>query len=86
MAEANQTWIVGTAGDCDVRVNDEYASSRHARVTRRGDGTFWIEDLGSTNGTHITRRGAHYRVGPPMRVLPGDTITIGRSTIPWSPP
>ena len=81
----DRTWIVGSAPDCDVRVDDQYASSRHARVTLRADGTYWIEDLGSTNGTRVTRAGGVLRVTVPMRVLPGDTITIGRSPITWRP-
>lgn len=80
------TWIIGTAADCDVRVDDEYASPHHARMVRRTTGRYWIEDLGSTNGTQIIRDGQRLRVKTPTLVLPGDTIAIGRSEIPWRPP
>jgi len=80
-----QAWVIGTADDCDVRVADEYVSSQHARVIRRADGTFWVEDLGSTNGTHIRREGGTKdHVTVPTQIRPGDTLIVGRSSIPWA--
>lgn len=44
--------LLGRAPECQVRVNDPFASARHARLVPRGDGV-WLEDLGSTNGTFL---------------------------------
>ena len=39
-------------GDVEIRLDDPFASSRHARISREGH-VFVIEDLGSTNGTYL---------------------------------
>lgn len=39
-------------GDVEIQLNDQFASSRHARITRQGRAVV-IEDLGSTNGTYL---------------------------------
>lgn len=77
--------VFGTADACDIRVSDPYASPRHCRAWRDADG-YWIEDLGSTNGTWIQRGGVGpaERVYGSTRVRPGDTIRIGRTALPWS--
>ena len=43
---------LGRAAGCGVRVEDSYTSNLHARLFRR-NGTLWVEDLGSTNGTWV---------------------------------
>lgn len=55
-------WTVGKAADCAVRVDDPYVSYHHARVHQDDDGTVWVEDLGSTNGTWVRLPG--YPTGP----------------------
>jgi two-component system cell cycle response regulator len=46
--------IIGRAGSSDVVVEDPGVSERHARVARTSDGGgFYVEDLGSTNGTFV---------------------------------
>ncbi len=67
---------VGRAASCDVVVNDTYVSNVHARIFRR-DGTYWIEDLGSTNGTYMNRA----KVAVPTVVGPGDEIRLGKATL-----
>lgn len=85
-ADSAAAVILGTAADCDIRVNDPYASPHHARITSSG-GRPRIEDLGSTNGTYLQRYGnARVRVYAPTLVLPGDTIWIGRTGLKWEPP
>src|SRR5436305_9429702 len=39
-------------GDVEIRLDDPFASSRHAQITRQGH-LVVIEDLGSTNGTYL---------------------------------
>ena len=86
-----RSWVFGTAEDCDVRVDDEYASNHHCRVTLAEDGTVTVEDLGSTNGTWI-RPGGGPAAGPlsygtrvrgPVRLEPGWIIRVGKTDVPW---
>src|SRR5680860_1215796 len=57
-----------------VFTDDTFISQVHARVFRRSR-DFWVEDLGSTNGTMVN--GA--RIDQPTRVRPGDTIQFGQT-------
>ncbi|MCP4604655.1 MAG: FHA domain-containing protein [Proteobacteria bacterium] len=43
---------VGRSSDCDLPIRDGKVSKRHFRITHI-DKDFWIEDLGSTNGTFL---------------------------------
>lgn len=63
---------VGRAPGCGVRVDDAYTSSLHARLYRR-DGTLWVEDLGSTNGTWVNAQ----RVTGPTKLGRGDVLQVG---------
>lgn len=63
---------VGRAPGCGVCVDDAFTSSIHARVYRR-DGTLWVEDLGSTNGTWLNGE----RIASPARVDRGDLVQVG---------
>jgi len=63
---------VGRAPGCGVRVDDAYTSSIHARVYRR-DGTLWVEDLGSTNGTWLNGQ----RLTTPAKIGRGDLVQVG---------
>lgn len=48
--------VVGRAPECTVVMpNDPYTSTRHARFFER-DGAWWVEDLGSTNGTLVNAK------------------------------
>jgi hypothetical protein len=77
--------IVGSGEGCDLRVDDEYASARHAKITPIGSGRFTIEDLGTTNGTWMRPNAAKGRgaqvYGPtPLRL--NWTVIIGRTELP----
>lgn len=83
-----RSYVIGTDPTCDIVVVDQYASSRHARVFEDRSGQVWVEDLGSTNGTHIIRGGSlDYslgdRVNGPTLINPGDTIRLGRTRLPY---
>jgi len=52
---AQQQITLGRANDATLVLNDDYASSRHARIFPQ-DGQWIVEDLGSTNGTYLDRR------------------------------
>jgi len=46
---------IGRSPDCDIFLDDVTVSRKHAVLVRR-DGSFFIEDLGSLNGTFLNRR------------------------------
>ncbi len=72
--------LIGRAEDSTLVLDDDYASTRHARLVRQGDG--WaVEDLGSTNGTYLDRA----RVSAPTPVPVGLPIRIGRSVLELRP-
>jgi len=59
-------------GDVEIRLDDPFASSHHARISREGH-VVVIEDLGSTNGTYLNEQ----QLGGPQPLHPGDRIRIG---------
>jgi pSer/pThr/pTyr-binding forkhead associated (FHA) protein len=61
-------------GDVEIQLEDPFASSRHARITRQGR-VLVIEDLGSTNGTYLNEE----PLTGPQPLHPGDRIRIGDS-------
>jgi pSer/pThr/pTyr-binding forkhead associated (FHA) protein len=67
---------IGRSSASDIVLkSDDYASGRHAQLTRHG-GLLYVEDAGSTNGTFVNGRKA---VGAtPLRH--GDTVRIGSTT------
>ena len=67
---------LGRADDSTVVLTDDYASGRHARLIP-GDGSWILEDLGSTNGTYLG--GA--KVGAPVPVPLGQPIKIGKTVM-----
>ncbi|GAA1472555.1 FHA domain-containing protein [Corynebacterium felinum] len=67
---------LGRAPDCTFVVSDDFASSRHARLFRRGNEWF-VEDLDSRNGTYVQ----DLRIDSPERVLAGNDIKVGRTTV-----
>lgn len=68
--------LIGRAPSCTLVLDDDYSSSRHARIFPSGDQ--WIlEDLGSTNGTFI----GNQRVSAPTPLVPGTQVRIGQSVV-----
>jgi hypothetical protein len=61
-------------GDVEIQLDDPFASSRHARISREGH-TLVIEDLGSTNGTYLNEE----PLTGPQPLHHGDRIRIGDS-------
>ena len=70
---------LGRAAGCQVPLDDSYASQVHARVFHR-EGQWYVEDLGSTNGTYLNRR----RVAGPMVMSRRDRIQIGNTVLELS--
>ncbi|MFZ4497100.1 MAG: FHA domain-containing protein FhaB/FipA [Candidatus Nanopelagicales bacterium] len=67
---------IGRAPDSTVVIEDDYASSRHARVYP-SEGAWVVEDLGSTNGTWIDRT----RITTPTVLPVGVPLRVGRTTL-----
>jgi hypothetical protein len=61
-------------GDVEIKLEDPFASSRHARISREGH-VLVIEDLGSTNGTYLNEE----PLSGPQPLYDGDRIRIGDS-------
>lgn len=59
----------------DIVIADSYASSRHARIVKRDD-RFFVEDIGSSNGT--LHNGLRLPPNTPAPLGPGDVIQIGK--------
>ncbi|GAA2140810.1 FHA domain-containing protein FhaB/FipA [Streptomyces synnematoformans] len=72
-----QTITLGRAHDSTIVLDDDYASSRHARIYPDRDGRWIVEDLGSTNGTYLDRT----RLTSPVPIPPGAPIRIGKTVI-----
>jgi pSer/pThr/pTyr-binding forkhead associated (FHA) protein len=73
---AQQQITLGRANDATLVLNDDYASSRHARIFPQ-DGQWIVEDLGSTNGTYLDRQ----KVTHPTPVPLGVPIRIGKTVL-----
>lgn len=68
--------LIGRADDSTLVLDDDYASTRHARIGPQGD-DWYVEDLGSTNGTYLDRA----KVTGPTRVPLGVPVRIGKTVI-----
>ena len=71
-----QQITIGRSNDATLVLNDDYASSRHARLFPQ-DGQWIVEDLGSTNGTYLDRQ----KVTQPTPVPIGVPIRIGKTVL-----
>jgi hypothetical protein len=67
---------LGRASDNTIVLADEYASGHHARFVGQ-DGEWYVEDLGSTNGTWVERA----RVTGPTPVRPGVPVRVGQTVV-----
>lgn len=68
--------LFGRAQDATVVLDDDYASGRHARLFPQGSRWF-IEDLGSTNGTFVGEN----QLSRPQQVDIGQRIRIGKTVL-----
>jgi hypothetical protein len=65
---------LGRSNGADIRIDDPFASSAHARIFPRGD-FMYVEDMGSTNGTYLN--GRQLRAAERLKIA--DVIRIGDS-------
>jgi hypothetical protein len=68
--------VIGRAPECEVRLDDAYISQQHARIFGK-NGSWYVEDLGSTNGTYVNEQ----RLAAPAMLQPGDRIRVGTTVL-----
>jgi FHA domain-containing protein len=68
--------LIGRAGDSTLVLTDDYASTRHARISLQ-DGRWVAEDLGSTNGTYLGQR----KLDGPVPMDMGVPLRIGKTVL-----
>jgi FHA domain len=67
---------IGRGDGCAIRLQDTYVSQMHARLADR-NGAWYVEDLGSTNGTYLNDR----RVQAAVEVHAGDVVRVGKTVL-----
>jgi pSer/pThr/pTyr-binding forkhead associated (FHA) protein len=68
--------LLGRGTDAAIRLDDDYVSTRHARFATNGEQWF-VEDLGSTNGTYI----GNQRVSNPVPIGIGIQVRLGKTIV-----
>ena len=68
--------LIGRGTDAAIRLDDDYVSTRHARIASSGD-QWYVEDLGSTNGTYL----GSSRITQPTAIQLGTQVRIGKTTL-----
>jgi pSer/pThr/pTyr-binding forkhead associated (FHA) protein len=68
--------LIGRGSDAAIKLDDDYVSTRHARVAASGDEWF-VEDLGSTNGTYV----GPVRITQPTTIGVGVQVRVGKTIL-----
>jgi pSer/pThr/pTyr-binding forkhead associated (FHA) protein len=68
--------LIGRGNDAAIRLDDDYVSTRHARIGASGD-QWYVEDLGSTNGTYV----GNARISQPTAISLGTQVRIGKTIL-----
>ena len=68
--------IIGRNPACECRLNEESISSRHSKLSFH-HGHWWLEDLGSTNGTYLNNEALLL----PTVVVSGDSFRCGETSL-----
>jgi hypothetical protein len=70
--------VIGRSRDCDIQLADANVSRRHAELRQEG-ASYWIVDLGSTNGLEVNGKRVRR-----AKLRSGDTITMGSTELTFS--
>ena len=73
---ADAPLLIGRGSDAAIKLDDDYVSTRHARVAASGDEWF-VEDLGSTNGTYV----GPVRITQPTTIGLGVQVRVGKTIL-----
>ncbi|WP_370291495.1 FHA domain-containing protein [Nocardioides sp.] len=68
--------LIGRGNDAAIRLDDDYVSTRHARIVSSG-GQWYVEDLGSTNGTYLGSQ----RLTQAVPIGLGSQIRVGKTIV-----
>lgn len=68
--------MIGRGPHCHISLKDEALSASHARVSFH-HGQWWLEDLGSTNGTFLNRE----KISVPTVIITGDQFKCGNTIL-----
>lgn len=74
--QQKQKVIIGRDSDCDIVINDPYISRKHLEISIL-DGTIFVEDLNSTNGTYLNDRRIHKK----HKLQAGDGLAFGNTLL-----
>jgi hypothetical protein len=72
--------MIGRGADCQLILDDDYVSTRHARVVATANGIY-VEDLGSTNGSYVNGQ----RITAPTTITLADSVRIGKTMLRLEP-
>jgi S1-C subfamily serine protease len=75
--EVSERLVLGRDEGCSVVLDDDKASRRHAALTPDAHGRLVLEDLGSTNGTHLGGQ----RIVAPVVLIGGERLRVGSTEI-----
>ena len=73
--EVSDNEIIGRGKKCDIVIGDKYLSSQNSRIFKLS-GKFYLEDMGSTNGTYLNGNPLGDKA---VELLDGDKISVGRT-------
>jgi two-component system cell cycle response regulator len=74
--------IIGRGRDCTVRLEDSGVSRRHTRIVHEMDGQYFVEDLGSLNGTYVSsQKVTRQKLNTGDRVQIGPNVSLSFSVI-----
>jgi pSer/pThr/pTyr-binding forkhead associated (FHA) protein len=79
-ALADGVIMIGRGADCQIILDDDYVSTRHARVVS-GENGVYVEDMGSTNGSYVNGQ----RITAPTTITMSDTVRIGKTILKLEP-
>jgi FHA domain len=68
--------VIGRGAECELRLDDTFVSQEHARIFAK-DGSWYVEDLGSTNGTFVNEQ----RLAAPAMLTTGDRVRVGTTVL-----
>ena len=75
-----QIITVGRDPENDIVLEDKKVSAKHLALNLNESGAYYVQDLGSTNGTLVN----NIAIGStPQKITPGDQVKIGDTVLPW---